>query len=79
MDVIKMEPEVDPLAIQTSENTDIEEKKPISEEGNLLDLHMAGIKTECVDHSWDVTLETEVEETIVPTNFVTAKYKAEHC
>ncbi|KAJ4425895.1 hypothetical protein ANN_27521 [Periplaneta americana] len=32
MDVIKMEPECDPLAIQTSGIADIEDKKPSSEE-----------------------------------------------
>ncbi|XP_069673289.1 uncharacterized protein [Periplaneta americana] len=72
MDVIKEEPEIDPLAIQSND-----EKKPLSEEGNLLALHLAGIKTECVDHSYDPTSETKVEQTALPNNFVTTKCKAE--
>ncbi|KAJ4425979.1 hypothetical protein ANN_27605 [Periplaneta americana] len=77
MDVIKNEPEVDPLAIQWSDNTDRDEKKPLSEEGNLLDLHVAGIKTERVDHSYDLTSDIKIEETAMPTNFVTTKCKTE--
>ncbi|XP_069672433.1 uncharacterized protein [Periplaneta americana] len=77
MAVIKKEPGVDPLAIQSSYNTDADEKKPLSEEGNLLFLHVAGIKTEDVDHSSDLTSEIKVEETAVPTTFVTTKYKSE--
>ncbi|KAJ4425926.1 hypothetical protein ANN_27552 [Periplaneta americana] len=77
MDVIKTEAEVDPLAIHWSDNTVTDEKKPLPEEGNLLDLHVAGIKTECVDDSNDLTLETKVEETAVPTEFVSMKCKDE--
>ncbi|XP_069669849.1 THAP domain-containing protein 3-like isoform X4 [Periplaneta americana] len=77
MDVIKKEPEVDPLAIQWSDETDTDEKKPLSEQVNLLDLHVAGIKTECVDHSYDLKSDFRVEGTPVPTNFVTTKCKAE--
>ncbi|XP_069671648.1 zinc finger protein 664-like isoform X1 [Periplaneta americana] len=77
MDVIKKEAEVDPLAIQWNDNTDSAEKKPLSEEGNLLDLHVAGIKKECVDRSYDLTSGFSVEESAVPTNFVATKCKAE--
>ncbi|XP_069672796.1 uncharacterized protein [Periplaneta americana] len=77
MDAFKKEPEVDPLAIQTSDNTDLEEKKSISEEGNLLDLHVAAIKTECVDQDYDLTSEFKVEQISVGTNFIEAKCKAE--
>ncbi|XP_069672907.1 uncharacterized protein [Periplaneta americana] len=76
MDVIKKEPESDPLAVQWSDETDIAEK-PLSEERNSLDLHIAGIKTECVDHSYDVTTDFRVEETALPANFVTVECKAE--
>ncbi|KAJ4425948.1 hypothetical protein ANN_27574 [Periplaneta americana] len=69
MDVIKKELEVDPLAIHWSDNTDTDEKKPLPEEGNILDLHVAGIKTEC----YNLTLE----ETAVPSNVVTTKCKVE--
>ncbi|KAJ4425362.1 hypothetical protein ANN_27977 [Periplaneta americana] len=57
MDVIKMEPGSDPLAIHTT-NADLEEKKPLSEEGNLLDLDVTKIKTESIDHRYDVKSET---------------------
>ncbi|XP_069672670.1 uncharacterized protein [Periplaneta americana] len=77
MDVIKQEPEFDPLAMQWSDETDTAEKKPIPEEGNLLNHHVAGIKTEIVDHSYDVTSDIKVEETAVPTDFVTTMCKAE--
>ncbi|KAJ4425710.1 hypothetical protein ANN_27906 [Periplaneta americana] len=77
MDVIKKEPDIDPLAIHWSDDTDTDEKKPLSEEGNVLDLDVTGIKTECVDHSYDHTSETKVEETAVPTNFVSVKCEAE--
>ncbi|KAJ4425586.1 hypothetical protein ANN_27781 [Periplaneta americana] len=63
--------------MQWNDETDTAEKKPISEEGNLLDLHVAGIKTESVDHSYDLTSDIKVEETPVPTNFVTTICKAE--
>ncbi|XP_069669987.1 zinc finger protein 121-like isoform X2 [Periplaneta americana] len=77
MEVIKKEPEVDPLTIQSSDCTDTDEKKPISEERSLLDFQVAGIKTECVDHSCDLTSESEVKETAVPTQFVSIKCEAE--
>ncbi|KAJ4425665.1 hypothetical protein ANN_27861 [Periplaneta americana] len=77
MDIIKKEPEVDPLAMQWNDETNTAEKKPIPEEGNLLDLHMAGIKAECVDYSYDLTSDIKVEKTPVPTNFVTTICKAE--
>ncbi|XP_069671749.1 uncharacterized protein [Periplaneta americana] len=77
MDVIKKEPEVDPLAIQWSDDTYTAEKKPLSEDGNLLDLHVTGIKTECVDHSYDLTSDIKAEETAVPTDFLRTKCKVE--
>ncbi|XP_069673274.1 uncharacterized protein [Periplaneta americana] len=77
MEVIKMEVDVDPLAIQSSDNTNTDGKKPLLEEGHLLDLHMAGIKTESVDHTYDFTSGNKVEESAVASNFVTKKCKAE--
>ncbi|XP_069669532.1 uncharacterized protein [Periplaneta americana] len=77
MEVIKKEPELDPLAIESSDKTDEDEKKPLSQKENFLDLHVARIKTECVDHSYDLTLKTKVEKTAVATDFVSAKCKAE--
>ncbi|KAJ4425518.1 hypothetical protein ANN_27712 [Periplaneta americana] len=46
-------------------------------EGNLLAVHVAEIKMECVDHSYDFTAGFRVEETAVPANFVTTKCEAE--
>ncbi|XP_069670078.1 protein GVQW3-like isoform X5 [Periplaneta americana] len=76
MDAIKKELEVDPLAIQSSDDTATDEKL-LPEDGNLLDLHMGGIKTECVDHGCDLTSQIKIEETAVPTNFATIMCKAE--
>ncbi|XP_069704653.1 zinc finger protein 723-like [Periplaneta americana] len=65
MDGIKIEPEFDPLAVQTSDNTDIEEKKPSSEELNFLEHHVTAIKEEYVDHGRDLTSKMEAPATIV--------------
>ncbi|XP_069670235.1 zinc finger protein 235-like isoform X5 [Periplaneta americana] len=77
-DVIKMEPEVDPLSIQTSDDADIEEKKPLSEEGNLLDLHVTEIKTEFIDHKCDLKSEMTYEEAAVSVDFPMRKSEAEN-
>ncbi|XP_069670241.1 uncharacterized protein [Periplaneta americana] len=65
MDVIKMEPECDPLAIQTSGIADVEDKKPSSEEGNSLHLHVSAIKTECMDDRYEVKSEMPFDLPIV--------------
>ncbi|XP_069672814.1 uncharacterized protein [Periplaneta americana] len=61
MDVIKLEPGVDPLTAQTSDNTNLEEE-PLSEEANLPNLHSIQIKSEC-DDSYDFIPEVKLEET----------------
>ncbi|XP_069673577.1 uncharacterized protein [Periplaneta americana] len=76
MDVIKKEPGVDPLAIQSSDNADIDEKKPLSEEGNSLDLNMAAIKEDCIDYNCDLTGDIKLEETAVPVVFDAVKCEA---
>ncbi|XP_069671810.1 uncharacterized protein [Periplaneta americana] len=80
MDMIKMEPEVDPLGLQPHDNThETEENKALSEERNLLNLQVGGTKTECTDHSCDLTsdinvpfsfslVKTEVEDSPMPIN-----------
>ncbi|XP_069670887.1 uncharacterized protein [Periplaneta americana] len=73
MDVIKLEPEDDPLAIQTSDTTDADEKKPLSEDGKLVDLHLTEVKTECMDRSFDLKSEITFEETPVPIDFIVVK------
>ncbi|XP_069670245.1 uncharacterized protein [Periplaneta americana] len=77
MDVIKMEPGSDPMGIHSSGIADVEEKKPLSEEGNLLDLDVTKIKTECIDHGYDVKSEVTFEETAVPIVFPVLKSEAE--
>ncbi|XP_069673366.1 uncharacterized protein [Periplaneta americana] len=77
MEVIKEEPEVDPLAIQWNDNTDTDEKKLLSEEGNLLDLHETEIKTECIDRSCKLESDITFEETPVSIHFPIVKSEAE--
>ncbi|XP_069669583.1 uncharacterized protein [Periplaneta americana] len=77
MDVIKMEHGSDPLGIQTSGISDIEEKKPLSEEVNLLDLNVTKIKTESIDHRYDIKSEIVFEETAVPIEFPMLKSEVE--
>ncbi|XP_069670768.1 uncharacterized protein [Periplaneta americana] len=72
MDVIKMEPELDPLATQA----DVEDKKPLLErEDNSLNLHVTGIKEECADHSYDLPSEMKLEES--PMSFHSPMVKCE--
>ncbi|KAJ4425885.1 hypothetical protein ANN_27511 [Periplaneta americana] len=77
MDVIKMEPDVDPLAIETNENTDSEEKKAFSQDVNLLNLHPTQIKTECKNISYDVISELQHGETPVAIKDPKIKCEAE--
>ncbi|XP_069669498.1 uncharacterized protein [Periplaneta americana] len=46
-------------------------------EGNVLDLQVTGIKTECVDHSYDVKTEKTVDETAVLIDFPVVKSEVE--
>ncbi|XP_069673253.1 uncharacterized protein [Periplaneta americana] len=77
MEEIKMEREIDPLAIERSNNTDIEEQKPLSEEGNLLDLQVTGIKRENMDYSNDIKTEMTFDETPVSSSFLFVKTEVE--
>ncbi|XP_069670262.1 uncharacterized protein [Periplaneta americana] len=77
MDMIKMEPVSDPMGVQTSGIAEIEEKKPLSEEGNLLDLDVTKIKTECIDHRYKFKSEIVFEESAVPIDFPILKSEAE--
>ncbi|XP_069669767.1 uncharacterized protein [Periplaneta americana] len=76
-DLMKMEPDSDPLAIETSDNADTEEGKLLSEEGNLLDFHFTAIKTECMDHRYEVKSEMTYEEAAVSVDFPIVKSEAE--
>ncbi|KAJ4425674.1 hypothetical protein ANN_27870 [Periplaneta americana] len=73
MAAIKMEPEVDPLAVQPFDDTIKEEEKPAPDEGNLLDLHVTRIKEEYMDDSYNHTSEIKSE----PNNFPVVKCEAE--
>ncbi|XP_069672785.1 uncharacterized protein [Periplaneta americana] len=61
-----MESEVDPLAIQTSDYTDVEDKKPLSE-----------VKKECVDQRYYLASELTLDDNQLPINFAFVKYEAE--
>ncbi|XP_069690424.1 zinc finger protein 678-like [Periplaneta americana] len=66
-----MESEVDPL---DHDNTYIlEENNSSSKKGNLPHLEVTGMKTACVDHSYEIKSETKVEDSAVPTSFAFVK------
>ncbi|KAJ4425875.1 hypothetical protein ANN_27501 [Periplaneta americana] len=73
MDMMNFQPEVDPLSIQRSNDTDLEDTKPLSEEGNLLDLHVTGIKTECMEPSYDLKSYVTFDETPESVDFPIVK------
>ncbi|XP_069669786.1 uncharacterized protein [Periplaneta americana] len=77
MYVIKMEPNTDFKATERSVNTEMEEWKPLSEEVNILDLQVTGIKTECTDYTYDLKTEMTFDETPVPIDFPVLKSEAE--
>ncbi|XP_069671083.1 uncharacterized protein [Periplaneta americana] len=77
MDVIKTEPEVDPLTIQTSDSTDVEEKKPVTEELNLLNVSSTEVKTELKDYWYALPSEIKCEDTPLPDNLPVVKREAE--
>ncbi|KAJ4425464.1 hypothetical protein ANN_28080 [Periplaneta americana] len=74
VDVMKMEREIDPLAIGRSNITDIVEGNILSQEGNLSHLDVTDIKTECMDQSYDIKSKIKVEDTTpVPISFPVVK------
>ncbi|XP_069669312.1 uncharacterized protein [Periplaneta americana] len=77
MDVIKAELEVDPLSLETSDDTDEDEKKPILEERNLVDQLVIGIKEEYEDQSHDLISEIKFEEDPVSISFPVVKREPE--
>ncbi|XP_069669297.1 uncharacterized protein [Periplaneta americana] len=77
MAVNKMERQIDPLSIGISKNTDIEEQKPLSQERNVLDLQVTGIKTEYMDRSCNVETEMTFHETPVSKDFPVVKSEVE--
>ncbi|KAJ4426052.1 hypothetical protein ANN_27679 [Periplaneta americana] len=78
MDLIKAEPDVDPLAIETNDNTDIQERKPLSEEISLWNPHIARIKVEPVDPGCYLKSEVKTEvESVDPSCYLTWDVKNE--
>ncbi|XP_069669983.1 uncharacterized protein [Periplaneta americana] len=75
MDVIKTEPEVDPLSVQSCDVAVKEEASPSPDEGTLLDL--TRIKEEFVDESYNLTSEIKYEEILFPNNFPVMKCETE--
>ncbi|XP_069697009.1 uncharacterized protein [Periplaneta americana] len=56
MDVIKTESDIESIK-ETNDDTDADGKKSFSEESKIFTLKMTQIKTENVDHSYDLTPE----------------------
>ncbi|XP_069673391.1 zinc finger protein 841-like [Periplaneta americana] len=73
MDVIKTEPEADPLAIEASDNIDWEEKKPSFEAVDELTPQSTEMKTE----DYGLTSEIIIEETPAPVTDPMGKCEAE--
>ncbi|XP_069671531.1 zinc finger protein 239-like [Periplaneta americana] len=69
MDVIKIEPEADLLAMQLNDCTYTEEQRPSLEEGTSSNPQGDGIKTEYEDPSYHLNSEVKIEETPLPVNF----------
>ncbi|XP_069704191.1 uncharacterized protein [Periplaneta americana] len=74
MDVIKTEPDIDPLDPQSDRKGD--EKNPLSMDRNLLDLDVNQIKVEPPD-SCDVTSDIKCETNDVPATFSVLKCDVE--
>ncbi|XP_069670450.1 zinc finger protein 391-like isoform X2 [Periplaneta americana] len=75
MNWIKNEPKVDPLLLQSLDNTyEIKESTALSKDGKLSDLQ---VKTECLDHSFDIKSEIKVEDSPVSISFPLLKSEVE--
>ncbi|XP_069669565.1 zinc finger protein 664-like [Periplaneta americana] len=79
MDLIKMETEDDPLLLVPHDNTHrMEDNKALSVEENLSYLEMSSMKPECVDQSYFIKSEINVEDTTpVPNSFPMVKSEVE--
>ncbi|XP_069671857.1 zinc finger protein 813-like isoform X4 [Periplaneta americana] len=78
MDVIKMEPAVDPLDLQIHDSIyEMEENEPLSEERNFLDHHVTGTKEEYEDQTSDLLSEIKFEGDPVPISFPMIKREPE--
>ncbi|XP_069670097.1 uncharacterized protein PF3D7_1120000-like isoform X8 [Periplaneta americana] len=80
MDVIKMEREIDTIVLEGINSTDIEEEQLQASrmrEGNVLDVQVAGIKTECMDHSYEVKSKMTFDKTPMPIELCFVKSEVE--
>ncbi|XP_069673485.1 chromo domain-containing protein cec-1-like isoform X2 [Periplaneta americana] len=73
MDEIKMEHEIDPLAIERYNKADTAEGNALSQERNFSYQHVTGIKEEYEDQSQDLTSE----EDPVPKSLLVVKHEPE--
>ncbi|KAJ4425999.1 hypothetical protein ANN_27626 [Periplaneta americana] len=69
MDVVKMEPETDPLDIQLNEDTDMKERKPLLEEWNSSNPQQVCMKAEYEDSNSYLTSEVKTEQMLMPDPF----------
>ncbi|XP_069682590.1 uncharacterized protein [Periplaneta americana] len=77
MDVIKTEPEVDPLAIQSIDDVDIGEPEMSLDESNLLPPHVSWTKVDGMNSSSDLEWEVKMEDTPVLNAFPVVKCEPE--
>ncbi|XP_069671182.1 uncharacterized protein [Periplaneta americana] len=77
MDVIKIEREIDPVAIERSNINNLVEENSLSQERNFLDHHVTGIKEEYEDQSQDLTSEITFKGDPVPISFPMVKREPE--
>ncbi|KAJ4425825.1 hypothetical protein ANN_27451 [Periplaneta americana] len=64
-----MEPETDPLGLHHDHTNKMEENKGLSQQDNSFNLQSTAMKTEYVDHSYDLISEIKVEGSPVSVNF----------
>ncbi|XP_069670630.1 gastrula zinc finger protein XlCGF57.1-like isoform X1 [Periplaneta americana] len=77
MDAIKTEPKDDVLAVQSFDDTDMEEANPSVDEGHLLNPLASGATVPSMDPSWYMKSEMKIEETAVPFTFPVVKCENE--
>ncbi|XP_069704078.1 uncharacterized protein [Periplaneta americana] len=76
MDVIKTEPDIDPLGPQ-NDNRSEEERKPLFLDGNFLEVDVDEIKDEPYDLSYDHISDMKFEEMEDPISSPVLKFEVE--
>ncbi|XP_069670775.1 zinc finger protein 239-like isoform X2 [Periplaneta americana] len=80
MEVVKMEFETDPLAVQSNEYTEIKEQKPLLEKGTSSNSQLIWMKKEYEDPSSNLNSEVKIEEMSVTITFpLKCESEAESC